>query len=650
MTRLDRLELIGFRGVVRSTIPFDGGSVVLGGENGSGKTAFVDALEFLYTGSITTLSGTTGIGLKQHGAHIRSAPQHSSVTAYFEEPEASAARWLSGTLEAGEEIEDHLRRGSKLTFILRRSQLQSFIHAKPAERYRSLAELIGLDRLDNVQSVTRRAWDVIQRGVVAMENELRRLEVEDSEANEGFDEAALLSQLRDTLRELRLDAFRIGSLDDVARLRSELLESVSNRPPDQPQVQRAQLAASLQTTSHERLSRNLFEYLEILGKQGGERGEVDLQELDLLVQGRDILQHRTDAHHCPLCESEINFRAVVTNLVRRIRELETVNIQRQELDGARQDLDTSLQDASTRLRGLRIAADGTGTATDSLDSLLDSFTMLRESLNGSVKSQVRQMADRLETTLDNWERWKGETVESLAASEATAGNSETDAVAQALSALETAGIRRAAAMRAQSERERRQEREKELLSLLKRRRAAAGLALRINETFTRVRNEEIQRLFDELQSDLAHFYELLHPGEGHHALSIAMDLRKRGSTDLRLDFYERSEQDPRAFISEGHLDSLGLCIFLAFVRRFNGDWPLLVLDDVVTSVDASHKSRIARLLFQEFPDHQLFITTQDGRWFNEIRRIQAEIGRDNVQNLVIEAWTLENGPAIRSAA
>jgi hypothetical protein len=336
--------------------------------------------------------------------------------------------------------------------------------------------------------------------------------------------------------------------------------------------------------------------------------------------------------------------------VRRIRELETVNIQRQELDRARQDLDTSLQDASTRLRGLRIAADGTGTATDSLDSLLDSFTMLRDSLNGSVKSQVRQMAERLETTLDNWERWKGETVEGLAASEARAGKSETDAVAQALSALETAGIRRAAAMRAQSERERRQERKKELLSLLKRRRAAADLALRINETFTRVRNEEIQRLFDELQSDLAHFYELLHPGEGHHALSIAMDLRKRGSTDLRLDFYERSEQDPRAFISEGHLDSLGLCIFLAFVRRFNGDWPLLVLDDVVTSVDASHKSRIARLLFQEFPDHQLFITTQDGRWFNEIRRIQAEIGRDNVQNLVIEAWTLENGPAIRSAA
>jgi DNA repair exonuclease SbcCD ATPase subunit len=650
MTRIDRLELIGFRGVVSSTIPFDGGSVVLGGENGSGKTAFVDALEFLYTGSIAALSGTTGIGLKQHGAHIRSDPQHSSVTAYFEEPEASAARWLSGTLEAGEEIEDHLRRGSKLTFILRRSQLQSFIHAKPAERYRSLAELIGLDRLDNVQSVTRRAWDVIQRGVVAMENELRVLELEDSEANHGFDEAALLSQLRDTLRELRLDAFRIGSLDDVARLRSELLESVSNRPPDQPQVQRAQLAASLQTTSHERLSRNLFEYLEILGKQGGERGEVDLQELDLLVQGRDILQHRTDAHHCPLCESEINSRAVVTSLVRRIRELETVNIQRQELDRARQDLDTSLQDASTRLRGLRIAADGTGTATDSLDSLLDSFTMLRDSLNGSVKSQVRQMAERLETTLDNWERWKGETVEGLAASEARAGKSETDAVAQALSALETAGIRRAAAMRAQSERERRQERKKELLSLLKRRRAAADLALRINETFTRVRNEEIQRLFDELQSDLAHFYELLHPGEGHHALSIAMDLRKRGSTDLRLDFYERSEQDPRAFISEGHLDSLGLCIFLAFVRRFNGDWPLLVLDDVVTSVDASHKSRIARLLFQEFPDHQLFITTQDGRWFNEIRRIQAEIGRDNVQNLVIEAWTLENGPAIRSAA
>jgi hypothetical protein len=341
---------------------------------------------------------------------------------------------------------------------------------------------------------------------------------------------------------------------------------------------------------------------------------------------------------------------VVTGLVRRIRDLEQLNVQRQALDGARQDLEASLQDASSQLRGIRVSATEVGTATDRVDSLLDSITMLRESLGGSPGAQVGQMAERLQAGLDDWERWRDQTVRGLSPDQTGVSDRETDVVAQALAALESAGIRRVAALRARSERERRQTRRQELLSVLKGRRVAAGIALRVNETFTRVRNEEIQRLFDELQSDLAHFYEALHPGEGHHALSLAMDLRKRGSTDLQLDFYDRSDQDPRAFVSEGHLDSLGLCIFLAFVRRFNGDWPLLVLDDVVTSVDAAHKSRIARLLFQEFPDHQLFITTQDGRWFNEIRRIQAEMGRDNVQNLVIETWSLEKGPAIRPAA
>ena len=86
------------------------------------------------------------------------------------------------------------------------------------------------------------------------------------------------------------------------------------------------------------------------------------------------------------------------------------------------------------------------------------------------------------------------------------------------------------------------------------------------------------------------------------------------------------------------------------MRRFNGDWPLLVLDDVVSSVDARHKARIARLLFEEFSDHQLFITTQDGRWFNEIRKVQTELNRDDVQNLIIQDWSLENGPAITPAA
>jgi hypothetical protein len=184
--------------------------------------------------------------------------------------------------------------------------------------------------------------------------------------------------------------------------------------------------------------------------------------------------------------------------------------------------------------------------------------------------------------------------------------------------------------------------------------AGAGRAFALADcafrTFNRTKNAEIQRVYDDLRSDLAHMYDVLHPGEGHGAVAIEMDPRKRGSSDLRMGFYGREDEDPRAFASEGHLDSLGLCIFLSFSRRFNGEWPLLVLDDVVATVDAAHKVRVARLLLEEFGDRQLFITTHDSRWFRELQRLQEELGRTNVRNLAIESWSLESGPVIRELA
>ncbi len=78
-----------------------------------------------------------------------------------------------------------------------------------------------------------------------------------------------------------------------------------------------------------------------------------------------------------------------------------------------------------------------------------------------------------------------------------------------------------------------------------------------------------------------------------------------------MSYYDREDEDPRGFNSEGHLDSLGLCIFLAFVKHFNAGFPLMVLDDVVSSIDARHRSHICDLPLEEFSDYQLFVTTHD---------------------------------------
>jgi hypothetical protein len=106
--------------------------------------------------------------------------------------------------------------------------------------------------------------------------------------------------------------------------------------------------------------------------------------------------------------------------------------------------------------------------------------------------------------------------------------------------------------------------------------------------------------------------------------------------------------DPRAYASEAHLDTLGLCIFLAFAKGFLAGFPLLVLDDVLTTVDASHRLRVAELLVDEFPSTQLLVTTHDAIWFEEFRALARAGGSEGRFGFyTITSWTKESGPDVR---
>ena len=125
----------------------------------------------------------------------------------------------------------------------------------------------------------------------------------------------------------------------------------------------------------------------------------------------------------------------------------------------------------------------------------------------------------------------------------------------------------------------------------------------------------------------------------------------QGSVNLRSAFYECAEVDPRAYYSDAHLDTLGLSIFLAlrsWYRKQRPTFDLLVLDDVLTSVDTAHAIRLSELLLSRFRDYQIFLTTHDRIWFEHLRDIQARCGvAQNFVNKVIHKWSIDEGPDLR---
>jgi hypothetical protein len=169
----------------------------------------------------------------------------------------------------------------------------------------------------------------------------------------------------------------------------------------------------------------------------------------------------------------------------------------------------------------------------------------------------------------------------------------------------------------------------------------------VYERFLVVKKKEVQAIFDDLQSDIRTFYDVIHPGEGHRAVSLILPTDRRASALIKMGFYHRSDEDPRGCNSEAHLDSLGLCIFLAFTRRFNGGFPLIVLDDVVSSVDAAHRGRVCKLLCEKFADSQLVVTTHDYMWMEEWEAYQRALNVSHrFVNLRILNWSLDHGPTL----
>jgi len=172
------------------------------------------------------------------------------------------------------------------------------------------------------------------------------------------------------------------------------------------------------------------------------------------------------------------------------------------------------------------------------------------------------------------------------------------------------------------------------------------IAEEIYDKFSTLKSKTIQNIFDSIKIDIQKYYSFLHPDDAHRNINLKIE-GKGTSAVLEIESFGRAGEDPRSFTSEGHLDTLGLCIFLAFVKKFNQDCSLIILDDIVTTVDSVHRESICRLLFEEFKRKQFIITTHDGLWFKQVISLINACGlSNNFMECRINRWDENNGPSI----
>jgi hypothetical protein len=158
------------------------------------------------------------------------------------------------------------------------------------------------------------------------------------------------------------------------------------------------------------------------------------------------------------------------------------------------------------------------------------------------------------------------------------------------------------------------------------------------------RKAYLDSILSAIAKEVGRLYEVIHPGEGLNKISLKLDPNKTGSLDLAAEFLTKQDQPPHAYFSESHLDSLGLCIFLALAGLREPERTLVVLDDVLGSIDEPHVDRLIEMLYVESKKFKhTLITTHYQPWREKFRWGWLKNGQCEMMELGV--WDAKTGIA-----
>ena len=636
--RISRIDVHAFRGIPQLALETDRKSVLIKGDNGTGKSSIIEALEFFFTGAVVHLQGTHGVSLTKHGPHIHYSKADVKVELTFDPGNIVLSRTMTTPPVRNKLLESQMSAASKGTFILRRSQILEFINDDPADRYSAIANIIGLESLDATELEMQRLRDDMKGDEEAKLETIDDmfLSVSQTLGEDVSSVDKVLAALNHKATEFGFPSLR--SFKEIKKYTQKLYKSVKNKAEGMEAAKNLEeLLKLLQEPiiSEERLE-SLSSFADGANELISSNTRSSVRLLELLSGGREIIGIESSSQ-CPLCGQPIEKDSLMGTLESRISTLTQLS-----------------REASTLRQDWRLIEKSLEEAGGKLDSILGKMGSLKGV--GAMSKRVKEHRLFLSDFISKLARAK-DLVEPLTTVDLNYRSAQMVPVLDKIRTqveleLEKIGLT---------------EDEKKLLEFIGMLGDAGGkvnsydemqldygiaikhriIAEKLYVSFSSVKKAKVHEIYLAILGDVNDFSARLHPNEGARSIQLDVDQTKRASANLLIDTLGKSQQDPRGLESEGHLDALGICIFLAFVKKFNNDIPLVLLDDVITTLDSGHRAKLAELLIEEFSDKQLLVTTHDNVWYEEFRAQERAFKKENdFKNVEIVGWTLASGPRI----
>ena len=141
--------------------------------------------------------------------------------------------------------------------------------------------------------------------------------------------------------------------------------------------------------------------------------------------------------------------------------------------------------------------------------------------------------------------------------------------------------------------------------------------------FVKKQRKGLTAFLEAISKDMNDFYMFMNVSEEVDKIElIPLDENDEfvGIT-IQFKFHGNVISPPNKYLSESHLNCIGICLFLSSVKVFNKRNKFFVLDDVISSFDRNHRAGFARLLVEKFSDYQILLFTHEKDWFEYVANI-----------------------------
>lgn len=640
--KIKELEIDSFRGIKHEDLKLDSKSLVLLGENGTGKSSIANAIEYLLTSNVSLLKGSQDIDHNKAIRFFGKSDRKLNVKAVFSNGMTIERDETSFNCPA--ELKPLIKSLENGSNILNRKKLLKFIDSQPKERYTAIGKLFGYDYLDSVEDIFRKEYNGLEKSLsdkkqdyansiksfsdkLGLEFKLRYKNP--SKKQKILNYRSSQKQYEKCLSELneRIDG-KFPKLEYNTNFEDylkDLQETLNSNNKKQAQIILDSIRSLEDPSKEGKLNRILSKYQYYYLNSAKNASML----LNLLDQSKQYIL-TNESTTCPVCKSDIDTLLITDNLNEEIGQLKTslqsievLNEETYEFISYLEELNESYRfiemqiesieddDISEILKCQRENIASLEKLIEDLE-LVISFNLNAAEIENPIESnetRIKNIGKYLEMNYFRQDKEYNDTLDLL-----------NQCIILLISLKKT---------------------QEDIDSIEKEFKAAKT----VYNTYKDEKVKYIRNTLENLTDKINEYYAFIHKDDG----IINPRFEVSGSTGLKLkiDSFDE-ESDPREYSSEGHLDTLGLCIFLAFAKEYN-PVPILVLDDIVATVDSSHKERISRLLLDEFDDHQLIITTHNKTWFNQIRHMRkARERKDNdygkFQFIEITSWNIDEGP------